>query len=444
MEVSSILLIPALLVGGFVVLVVMALVLNKPHLFLLFFIISLPLDVFAVKDDLFSISKILGILALTSWLTWSIKNKKKIHIDKAAIYLLVFVIFGFISLLWSVDQYRTIIHFSTFMLIWIFYLMTINLITSTEAINSMMIALVICGVIIALYGYFQLSADMLKHGRLSGVTDNANSTAFWIIATLPGFYYTYKQYHSTIVRGLILCILAGLLYAMLLTGSRGGIASLSAFFLIPFFFKVGKPKILLTVVTVCALIYFIAPDTLWSRFEELHNAGQDIRMGNLWPSGLKVAVRSPLIGHGLGTNAQVIQPLVGLGGGRLQGLPVHCGPLAVAIELGAIGLIFYMLFLLLPIKQAFQRLRTAQTFDKSQGVLYTLNVLLFSALGAIIINWLKTGGMEYSKLLFFYVGLVASASRVSLPLICNNNVLNKETVPVAMQLQHPVIKSLSP
>jgi O-antigen ligase len=152
----------------------------------------------------------------------------------------------------------------------------------------------------------------------------------------------------------------------------------------------------------------VAPDELWVRFANLGAEDQrdGARLESLWPAGLRAWENSPLIGYGLGTNSLIIQRAIG------ADTPVHSAPLAVAMELGVIGLALYLLFLIAPVSKAIKNLFEAKRLHKADSNVFTqLNIWMMAAMASIMVTWFKGSGMECSKLLFLFLGIIMALNQ---------------------------------
>jgi O-antigen ligase len=318
--------------------------------------------------------------------------------------MILFIVFGVFSLMWSIDQKSTLTAIITYSISALLYFLIINSISSIKELSWAMLALVICGSLIILVGFLEIKTGII--GRFSGITRNANLTLLWCIATFPGFYFYYVTKHSRLTRVLILCAVALLIWFSLLTLSRGGFISLLALFGLIILFKFRKPKVLIALIIAAIIFYSIAPEQLWSRFETIETE-KGGRIEDLWPSGLHALEDSPMIGYGLGTSSIIIGKELG------QKSSPHSGPLTVAIDLGGTGLVFYLLFFLLPPFQAVKKLRAGSKFKwGNNSVVYNLHTAMLVIFLAIMINWFKGGGMENSKIIFVYLGFLAALNRM--------------------------------
>jgi len=174
--------------------------------------------------------------------------------------------------------------------------------------------------------------------RLSGApydTINPNGLAFVVLTVLPFLHYLSAL--STLTRVAYFAVLPVGLYALTLTGSRSGALGLAIVAISVWVKSQRKVLLLLLIVlgTAVALPYVSADlrDRYWSIVSrDTRNAATaQSRIDSVF-SDLRVAMRRPLLGHGLGTSREANANF----GGR--DLPSHNLYTEVAQELGVVGL----------------------------------------------------------------------------------------------------------
>jgi O-antigen ligase len=150
-----------------------------------------------------------------------------------------------------------------------------------------------------------------------------------------------------------------------------------------------------------------APFAFWQRWEETRMQGGDVRTRELWPAGLKAFAQRPLMGSGLGTNAQAIAPVRG----RAEaGTVVHNPPLAVATELGLPGLALYLGFIVSATARLLRALAARLKLGRSRDT--TFAIVLFAGFAGYMTSWFKSGGAEQQKMLWVLLGLMSAYARI--------------------------------
>ena len=177
---------------------------------------------------------------------------------------------------------------------------------------------------------------------------NPNGLAFVILTVLPILYFMRSSSwkHWLAFAGLTpLC-----LYALALTGSRSGTIGLIVIFLA--IVMESKKRFTLILTGVVAMIVgfsYLSPD-MQDRYLSIVGMGEknvataDERLSGL-QEDLNVALRRPLFGYGLGTSAEANANFATEGPYARRALPAHNLYVEALVELGIVGLFFYMLFL---------------------------------------------------------------------------------------------------
>lgn len=383
-----------------------ALLLSNATLALFAFIAILPLDSIAI-GDVGGIPKLVGIVATVAFLiTWAIR-KKPIHWDRSLNIYLLFVFVGLLSFFWSSNPDLTIRAFSTYLLALMIPFLMLNVCEDKHTLGIMMIALAVAGMITVCSGLIDLVQVLGTRERVAGIVENANSYALWCVISFPGLYWLWMKWKNWLSRLLLVAVFAGSLFTTLYSLSRGGYISLLVFALSIVLLSRVRLRILVLVALIGILIFWFWPEEQTTRFESLLS-GQEIRLELLWPMGIEAFLSSPMVGYGLGTSSWVLGSIYGgYGGGDIS---VHSAPLAIAIELGILGLLPYLLYIISILLQAFRLLKYLRV---AQSELYPLQIAMIAAFIALLFTWVKGGGMEYSKTLFLLTGFLLVINQVA-------------------------------
>ena len=238
----------------------------------------------------------------------------------------------------------------------VFYYFTVAFIRSERDLKVLVAVFLACQsyrVLEPLYlnltaGYWGSRASMGDGdflARLSGSpwdVINPNGLAAIICTVLLFLYYLAGLSWVNTLAFLILT--PACLYALALTGSRSGMVALAVIFAV--ILVKSRYRLLIGVAGVVAVVagfQFLSPDQQ-DRYLSLFGSGEknletaDQRIGGI-QSDFEVALRRPIVGHGLGTSHEANANY----GGRDQ--PSHNLYLEVWQELGLIGLVMFLLFL---------------------------------------------------------------------------------------------------
>ncbi len=186
-------------------------------------------------------------------------------------------------------------------------------------------------------------------GRLGGAradTINANGLGFLIVSTLTFLHFLMFRSPSRLIRWLYLALVPLLMYALVLTSSRGAFITLLV--LAWFVFWDSRNKFIL--ITVVAISLAIG----WSQMSDFHKerymslvsddtSMSSTRQGRIdgMISEFRLGLKRPIFGHGLGTTSEA---KVNQLGQRRQA--AHNLYAELLIEIGFIGALIFMAYLI--------------------------------------------------------------------------------------------------
>jgi len=311
---------------------------------------------------------------------------------------------------------------SFFKVITIFVLM-VNLIDTRQRLHSIMRLVVICGVLIALFtikSYFtgELGISHLAKGAQIGVVgtvfDNTNELALMLDILLPiaiVFAVTSKGMARI---GYAVC--AGIIgMAAVMTFSRGGFLGLVSMGVV-LMWKLGRGKratMVLAGVLLAGVFVTAMPSGYSDRlFTILHpsddstNSAQERQA--ILGRAVEVALHHPIIGIGLANFAEYSP----------NGKVAHNSYVEIAAELGWIGLLAYMIFLVAP----FRLLKQIERGSFSSGLfsdsdadgrreMYSLSVGLQAMIVAFMVCSFFAS-VQYSWHPYYIVGFSISLRRI--------------------------------
>jgi hypothetical protein len=305
----------------------------------------------------------------------------------------------------------------------VFYYFTKHLVLTERRLALLMFVFVSCQSVRILEpvylhlteGYWGSAASMLGGGempRLSGAPSdvvNPNGLAFVIVTVIPFFHYVWTMK----VPGALTyaAVLPVCLYGLILTGSRSGLVGLAIIFTT--IWLRSSRKLVLTAaacLAVVAAVPFLSADQK-DRYlsivdSDTRNAATAQGRIDGITEDLRVAMRRPFLGYGLGTSREANTHF----GDRA--IPSHNLVTQVVQELGMVGLSIFLLL----IGTIFRNVRRSlHHFRKIQGgsrLLLRLSQALDVWLVMNILNSLFTYGLS-SYDWYFIAGLAEVLTRLS-------------------------------
>lgn len=301
-----------------------------------------------------SLARVMGLVVAVFWMaTMLLEGRfRKPHLFH--VLVLLFFLWNFISLFWSLDTESTIQRIKTYSQI--FFLMLIfwevfqkpeNLMTGLQAYIFGTYVLIAS----TLYNYIQGDVAVAYEGRYSATGVNAVDLALILIMGLPVamqlFFAAGQSKKGTILKLINLAYIPLAIFSIILTGSRTSLIAV-----IPFgIYLVGTQQIKfdrkilvfgILLISLLALLPFI-PQTVIARLGTL---GASIEAGDLggrvelWRQALLVFTKHPLLGIGSGTLDSAI------------GSAAHNTFVSVTTETGFIGAILFFTLLAVVFFQA--------------------------------------------------------------------------------------------
>ncbi len=246
--------------------------------------------------------------------------------------------------------------FPQFFKAFVFYWFTTAYVTSPRRLKVVWLVFVACQVFRVLEpvylhltaGYWGSSASMADWetmDRLSGApfdVVNPNGLAFVVLTAVPFLHYGTE--HSIVGRVCYGAVLPVLVYALLLTGSRSGLLGLGAIAVLVWW--KSRHKVVLTAALALAVVLTVPhlSDDLRDRYLSIFShqtrnaATADQRVDGV-RMDLRVALRRPLFGHGLGTSREANANF----GWHDQ--PSHNLYVEILQELGLFGLVIFVSYI---------------------------------------------------------------------------------------------------
>jgi len=375
----------------------------------------------SVRADLLLVSLIFGLILMSR------DDADKIEADQRTGKLLwILVIYAFVTIPlveWPGSVLK--IGFPNFFKAFVFYYFTAKLVTSEKKLRTILVVFLCCQtfrVLEPLYlhvtiGYWGSSAHFNSWeamDRLSGApsdTVNPNGLAAIALTVIPLLHYlTAGRFMG---RFLYVSILPMLLWALILTASRSGMVGLAG--ILGLVWLKSRHKIALIAVVSIAVILVIPRLSADMADRYLSLVKKDTKNARTaderWEGmqiNLKVAMRRPLFGYGLGTSEEANWNFGGLD------LPAHNLYLEVAQELGFIGLAFFVAFVLSLLKGLHAASLTLRRAKTPLPILLRLVPALQVFLGMnILFSFASYGLSQYDW--YFTAGLTEVVARLLVP-----------------------------
>lgn len=368
---------------------------------------------FLVIPGLGSASRVVGILAGTFWLL-SVLFKGKVR--KLTLFhgcSFLFVLWNAASILWTIDPGRTLIQIITYAQMALLSFMIWDLYTTPSAIRAALQAYVI-GLtvpIVSTITHFvsSIGTDYALYGRYSASGSNSNTTGILLAMGLPLAWYLAvsvgKGKVGQVQRLVNYAYIPIIIFTIILTATRFAIImSLPAFIFGLGTFGKLRPGLRVSMFTILAAGLLTLGSLIPSAsFQRLGTIDDELQRGDLndrselWLLGIDIWLEHPLIGIGSAAYDTAVAPIYG------RKRAVHNSFIAVAAELGIVGIGLFGIILVIAVLQA---LSHPSRWDAR----FWLTVLAVWALGNFALTWV------YAKPTWLMLSLIVASAHLSRPL----------------------------
>jgi O-antigen ligase len=303
------------------------------------------------------ISKATGVLALGSAMAMALLTGRVRRLALLHVAGLLFVVWAAANLLIFHSGQKLPLKFWTFVQLYAVLWMIWELAPSWNRQMGLLLAYVL-GAHIA--GLDTIMLWLRSHGALrrytAGGTD-ANDLAMTLALALPMAWYLGMTHGRPLVRWIARAYIVLGIFAVGLTGSRGGmLASITALTIVPLTLTRLAPSRRIAAVVLMGLAGALAvayiPDQI---VERLATTGSQVEggsisgRGRIWKAGLSVWAQQPFTGYGTGAFKLAVSPILG------ESTQVaHNSFISILVEEGLIGFVCYATMLLTVFRSTFK------------------------------------------------------------------------------------------
>lgn len=308
----------------------------------------------------------------------------------------------------------------SFISFFIFFYVTLKLVTSRKKINQVVWALAISmffGSLYVIREYLALKGAIGSHFRSFGATfGDPNYYALSAILVLPFIYYLFKHSKSFLTKLGLTTMSLVYFSALMVTQSRGAFVGLAMMLLTTFFISKKKIKSLAVILLIILIGIAAAPDSLRERFAGTRIAQHDktvtgdeastTRRWHLFLAGIEMTKDKPLTGVGLGRfkeNSIIYYPSLGNPG------IAHSTYLEIMAELGIPELLLFLAIIAYTFRDLF-RLRKRKNIDDKD--LFFINTMIVALTGFLFSCTFLSG--QYTKIFWVLVFITIKLKKIYL------------------------------
>lgn len=324
--------------------------------------------------------------------------------------LAVFILFALISSRYSIDPQITLIRSASFLALFGFLIGLNSWITGKNEFESTFLAIYWVIVLLIIVNFLSLillpgrAWWRTDQARFQGLFDHPNTMGTFCMIAYP--FLLWKLTKSRLSGKAIILTLIILLGVMnVLTGSRSSL--LAGLFGISLWFALQKKFVKLSVMTgVSVLLLFAAVQLRPSAFERQEGQGLGSLTGRqeFWDGAYTLVKERPFTGYGYAVEGKIwldpryYDPNYTLWSGSAR-TSLHNGYVSVAVGLGVVGLLSWLLIILLPVLRGLK-----QPAGEYKSVIFALipTILILNMVETAI-----TGGNSMEAIIFWIMWVMA-------------------------------------
>lgn len=408
---------PLILAGVIFSAGMIAVFLSKPSwaMYTAVFVIFLPrqvIQLFPVTVVANYFTTLVVLLAGLVWLINSIKHHRKTTWTATIILMMVYAIWGMITLFWAPDL-KVGYQFLIIQFLGLILLMIItNQVDSSMVLDRLMATLELIGWMLVVASISTVLIKGYTPGtRLNVLGINENEFGIQLILAMPGVLWRVfqpDQRYRRLKRAMTFIYISLVIILIAMSGSRGGVVSLIIILLA---FNIWKPtrawgiySLLILILGIC-----LSPLLFSTLIERFAITPGDTLLGGreaLWQATWNLILDHPWTGVGVGNARHALASYVVL----LRSIDgndsaaTHNPILQIWAEMGLPGVLLFLSVLGSAIWSFIQHLTLRHKYH-SKGLLPFFAVLSSTLLGYLA-SWIKSGGIESNLSYFLMLALL--------------------------------------
>lgn len=337
------------------------LILRNPYLgvfFFLFYSVLRPYDFFPFLRPL-RLTMVIEILTLVSWIVALIITRTKIKWSWFHTAFLVFLGIIGVTIITAANNYYAYETFQAMAVYFVMFMILSNVVDSLDRLRKLVWLLLLIHLYFALKGiltfvtgqhYIATTGQYTSGIVASGFIGDENDFAMAINMMIPfaffGFFYLKGK--AKLFSGVLLVVF---LLAVISSFSRGGWVGLGAIITYGLFNIRKKLAVVGLIVILAATALTFAPPEYWEEVSSVTDTSESTASARLrfWDAGLRMFMDSPIIGVGA-ANGGIHMPAYvrGFRDANTQwGRAFHGTWIQVLAELGALGMVVYLIMIVL-------------------------------------------------------------------------------------------------
>ena len=380
-------------------------------LYIALFIAFLPVGI--IPENIQSIlNRSAAVIAVATWLFDVIFNRRKVSFTTSAIFMLIFLAWGTLTLFWAENFNAATTRLQVFVLRFLVFLFLIpNEIKTQKHLNWLLNILSLSGWVLIISSIIALlNQGYMPGSRFKLFDANENSIGVLALLTMsavliqssnPSKYKSLK----TLMAAFFILLTIGL---VAVSGSRGGIISLAITLAALWFWKPSRQWGILgfSVLTLGMMAAPFVFETTIDRFLQMSGGSMLGGREIIWQAAWQIISQHPLSGVGIGNAPYSIVPyltVLASTAGK-ESVSLHNPILVIWSETGFLGISLYLAALTSAVVSFIKRYLEYRKRDDHLLMPY------FASVSALFLgymaSWIKGGGMEADFTYFLMLALL--------------------------------------
>ena len=321
---------------------------------LVLFVFSLPWQdfIFLPGSSVLSISRLSGLLLIVAGLASTLRRGTvRLRTPPVTLVLtLLFALWTLVASLWNPwNSAGNLLYISTYVQLAIMSVLFWQLCRTKEQHMTLMQAFVFGAYVVSSQIIYQYLTNPFvpnseqSMARYTGLGGNPNGVATMIALAIPMAWYLGSFWSRGLLRWLNYLYIPMTIFAVILTGSRGGsLVALVALLVIPFTFgyvrRWVRAAVVLSAVAATVTLFSAVPPENFARVTETSSEISDGNVSNrsqIWSAGLVLYEKHPIVGIGTLSFPRRVETVLGYSTG------MHNAFLLVLVEFGIVGFILF-------------------------------------------------------------------------------------------------------
>jgi probable O-glycosylation ligase (exosortase A-associated) len=272
-----------------------------------------------MQNVAFPYEKLLAFVVIASLFIYIALIKKEFEVYRLDVGFFAMIVVTFVSILGAADMQAGWEDWQKFWRMFLVYLIMVRIIKTEGQLKAVIMLFIISVGFLAVSstiqyyrGEFEVRQGIQRLHSFGGGLIDPNTMATSLILGLPFMYYMARAHRNLLLKGFMLGLMGACMWAIMLTGSRGGMVGAIVVLMVLTYQSKHKVAGFVVAAMVFAVVAVVAPDQYRDRFMSIFNIGasaEEDEFGaaesargriNGFKLGFKFLLKNPISGVGIG------------------------------------------------------------------------------------------------------------------------------------------------